>query len=106
MEKAQNVYVESVDFGWSDLGTWGSLYENSSKSENGNVISHCDAALYDSSNNIVTSKDENKIVVAVGLNDYIIADAGDVLLICPKGEEGRIKHLANDLKMKYGDKYQ
>lgn len=106
MEKAQNVYVESVDFGWSDLGTWGSLYENSSKSENGNVISHCDAALYDSSNNIVTSKDENKIVVAVGLNDYIIADAGDVLLICPKGEEGRIKHLANDLKVKYGDKYQ
>lgn len=106
MEKAQNVYVESVDFGWSDLGTWGSLYENSQKDTNGNAISNCDASLYDSSNNIITSKDNGKMVVAVGLDNYIVADSGDVLLICPKAEEERIKHFANDLKIKYGDKYQ
>lgn len=104
MEKAKNVFVECVDFGWSDLGTWGSLYENSPKNKDGNVVQNCNTMLYESQNNIVAVKGE-KMIVAVGLNDYIIADADDVLLICPKAEEQRIKHFVNDLKTKYGDKY-
>lgn len=104
MEKAQNVYVECVDFGWSDLGTWGSLYENSPKNKDGNVTQNCKAMLYDSRDNIVAVKGD-KLVVAVGLKDYIIADADDVLMICPKEEEQKIKLIVNDLKQLYGEKY-
>ena len=104
MEKANNVYVECVDFGWSDLGTWGSLYENSQKDENGNVMQNCDGIFYESRGNMVASKNK-KAIVAVGLEDYIVADGDDVLLICPMKDEQRIKHFVNDLKAKYGDKY-
>lgn len=105
MEKAQNVFVQRVDFGWSDLGTWGSLYENLKKDENGNAYSHCNVSLYDSNNNMISSK-ENKMIVVSGISNYIIADAGDVLLICPQSDEQRIKHFAHDLKITHGDKYQ
>ena len=104
MEKASNVYVECVDFGWSDLGTWGSLYENSPKAADENVIINGKAMLYESKHNMIATKHE-KVVVAVGLNNYIVADAGDVLLICPMSEEQRIKHFVNNLKVETGDKY-
>ena len=104
MEKASNVYVECVDIGWSDVGTWGSLYEISPKNKDGNVTQNNKACMFNSKNNIVSMK-EDKLVVAVGLNDYIIADADDVLLICPKAEEQRIKLIVNEVKSLYGDKY-
>lgn len=104
MEKAHNVYVECVDFGWNDLGTWGSLYEISPKTKENNVTQNCKTLLYNSSNNIIAVKDD-KLIVASGLNDYIIADSGDVLLICPKSEEQKIKQYVTDLKVIYGDEY-
>ena len=103
-EKAKNVYVECVDFVWSDLGKWVSLKENSEKNEVGNATQNGLVKLYDSKNNMVSVKGD-KLVVAVGINDYIIADSGDVLLICPKSEEQRIKLFVNDLKITHGDKY-
>lgn len=104
MEKAENVYVECVDFGWSDLGTWRSLYDNSPHNRDGNVTQNCRVLAYGSRDNIFAVPD-GKLVVVDGLEDYIVADSGDVLLICPKEEEQRIKLMVNDVKEKYGDKY-
>ena len=104
MEKANNVYVETVDFGWTDLGTWSSLYDNSPRNKSGNVAQNCSLLSYDSSGNIFAVK-EDKLVVVDGLKDYIVADAGDVLLICRKGEEQRIKQMVNDARMNFGEKY-
>lgn len=104
MEKSQNVYVECVSFGWSDLGTWSSLYDQSPKNRDGNVTQNCAVLAYNSTGNIFAVNGE-KLIVADSLHDYIVADAGDVLLICPKAEEQRIKQMVNDARVSYGDKY-
>lgn len=104
MEKAKNVYVECVSFGWNDLGTWSALYDNSPKNRDANVTQNCRVLAYDSTDNIFAVKDD-KLVVVAGLSGYIVADRGDVLLICPKAEEQKIKQMVNDVKMTFGDKY-
>ena len=104
MEKAPNVYVECVEFGWSDLGTWGALYDNSLKNSEGNVTQKCKALLFNSTDNIIAMKSD-KLVVASGLHDYIVADADDVLLIVPKAEEQKIRLYVNEVKLNYGDEY-
>lgn len=106
MEKAPNVYVSCVNFGWNDLGAWGVLYEYSPKSKEGNVTQNCNAMLYNCHNNMIAVKNKGKLIVASGLKDFIIADSGDVLLICPQSEEQRIKQFVNDVKSSFGDKYQ
>ena len=104
MEHAPNVYVECVDLGWSDLGTWGSLYDNSPKNSDGNVTQRCKTMMINSHNNVVAIKGD-KVLVASGLNDYIIADVDDALLIVPKSEEQKIKLYVNEVKTKYGERY-
>lgn len=104
MEKADNVFVETVNFGWNDLGTWSALYDNSPKNREANVTQNCRVISYNSNGNIF-ALDSDKLVVVNGLQDYIVADAGDVLLICPKADEQSIKHYVNDVKTTYGDKY-
>lgn len=105
MEKANNVYVYAADFGWSDLGTWGSLYTVLEKDYVGNaVVFPKNVVMYDSSNCIVNTEKE-KLVVIKGLDDYIVVDSGDVLLVCPKTQEQEIKQIVADIKMKKGDKY-
>lgn len=104
MEKASNVYVETVDFGWSDLGTWSALYDNSPHNIDANVTQNCRVLSYNSTGNIFAVKND-KLIVVDGIKDYIIADSGDVLLICPKAEEQRIKQMVNDARTLYGDKY-
>lgn len=104
MERATNVYVECVSFGWNDLGTWSALYDNSPKNREANVTQNCRVLAYNSTGNIFAVQDD-KLIVANGLKDYIIADAGDVLLICPKADEQTIKQYVNDVKLAYGDKF-
>lgn len=104
MEKATNVFVETVSFGWSDLGTWSALREQSPRNSDGNVTQNCNVLSYNSTGNIFAVSD-SKLVVIDGLKDYIIADAGDVLLVCPLSEEQRIKQFVNDAKISFGDKY-
>ncbi len=104
MEKSQDVYVECVDFGWSDLGTWSALYDISPKNRDGNVAQRCSVLSYDSTGNIIAVRDE-KVVVIDSLRDYIVADTGDVLLICPKANEQTIKQKVNDVRAALGDKY-
>lgn len=104
MEKAPNVYVECVDFGWNDLGTWSALFDNSPKNRDNNVTQRCKVLAYNSSGNIFAVSSD-KLVVADGLKDYIVADAGDVLLICPKADEQNIKNIVDDARQAFGDKY-
>jgi len=104
MEKATNVYVQAADFGWSDLGTWGSLYEISDKDENANAALIADTLFFDSYENVVTLP-SGKLAVIQGLDGYIVAEADNVLLICKKDEEQRIKQFVTDVKLKYGEKY-
>ena len=104
MEKADNTYMLMADFGWSDLGTWGSLYELSEKDESQNAVLKCQSLLIESTNNLLTLP-EKKLAVIQGLDDYIIAESDDILLICKKTDEQRIKQFVADLAMKYGEKY-
>lgn len=104
MEKADNVYVSLGDFGWSDLGTWGSLYDLSEKDEESNVTLKCDSLLYNSNNNIVVLP-EGKLAVIEGLEGYLIAESDNVLLICPKDEEHSIRKYVNDTQIKLGDDF-
>ena len=94
MEKADNIYVRAVQFQWSDLGTWSALWNKTGKSEQGNYSSSSVSSFYESSDNIVYVDSDKKVVIQ-GLNDYIIVDANNVLLICKKEEEQRIKEFRN-----------
>ena len=104
MEKAQNVYVMPSDFGWSDLGTWGSLYELSEKDDLENVALHSDAIFYESRGNIVTLP-KGHLAVIQGLEDCIVAEANGVLLICKRGDEQQIRQFYADAEMKFGGKF-
>ncbi|MBO7418771.1 MAG: mannose-1-phosphate guanylyltransferase [Bacteroidaceae bacterium] len=104
MEKADNVYVSLGDFGWSDLGTWGSLYDLSPKDDNGNVTLKCQTLQYDSKDNIIVMP-SGKLAVIAGLDGYLIAESDNVLLICKKDEESAIRKYVTDAQLKYGDKY-
>lgn len=104
MEKADNAYVLESDIGWSDLSTWNALHELSPKNREGNVTQNCRSLLYDCRNCIVAAEG-NKVVVADGLEDYIIADAGNALLICPIEAEQRIRNIVNDVRDRFGYDY-
>ncbi len=104
MEKAENVQVIACSFGWSDLGTWGSLYENRNKDANNNAISGKNVLTFDSKNNIINVP-EGKLVVVQGLDDYIVAEHDGVLLICKKQEEQQIREFVNNVKLNKGEKY-
>jgi mannose-1-phosphate guanylyltransferase len=97
MEKAKNVSVVLSDFGWSDLGTWGSLFTHIKKDKNSNAIVGKNVVTVQSSDNMINVP-ADKLVVLQGLNDYIVVDTGDVLLVCPKQEEQKIKQIVTDLK--------
>ena len=106
MEKANNVYMLCVNFGWADLGTWGSIYDIAPKDESNNTILKTQALLYEAENNIVALDNLNRIAVIQGLKDFIIAESGNVLMICKKTDEDRIKQFMADAFMKYGDEYK
>uniref|UniRef100_UPI00321651EC mannose-1-phosphate guanylyltransferase n=1 Tax=uncultured Draconibacterium sp. TaxID=1573823 RepID=UPI00321651EC len=102
MEKATNVYVLTADFGWSDLGTWGSLYENKEKDPDGNLIGGDNILTYDTSNCIVDIS-KGKVAVIQGLDGYIVAESNDTLMICRREDETQIKKFVTDVRIKKGD---
>ncbi len=104
MEKADNVYVTLGDFGWSDLGTWGSLYDLSVQDEKGNVTLQCQSLMYDTRENIVVLP-SGKLAVIDGLEGYLIAESNNVLLICKKDKEHAIRKYVNDAQIKMGEEY-
>ncbi|MEX0813301.1 MAG: mannose-1-phosphate guanylyltransferase [Chitinophagales bacterium] len=104
MEKSDNVYVLPADFGWSDLGTWQSLYEKYEKDYLGNAVSGSNVLVRDAANSMVMVPD-NKLVVLQGLDGYCVIDTGDVLLICQKEKEQEIKEITAEVKKRKGEKY-
>lgn len=102
MEKADNVYVFISDFGWSDLGTWGSLFEVRPKDEDDNAVIGDNVLLYDTARCIVTVPRE-KMVVIQGLEDYIVAESGKALLICKRSQEQQLRKIVSDIRQKKGE---
>ena len=105
MEKADNVYVLPSEFGWSDLGTWASVYELSEKDYVGNAVSKAKKVImYDSSNCMVNIPD-GKLVVLQGLHDFIVVEDNNTLLICPRDQEQEIKQIVADVKHRFGTEF-
>ena len=104
LEKADNVYVICSEFGWSDLGTWNSLYQNHPKEENGNAIWGSNVLTYNVSDSIINVPTE-KLVVVQGLKNYIVTESNNVLLICSRDHEQDIKQFQNDALLEKGDEH-
>ena len=104
MEKANNVYVMPASFGWSDLGTWNSAWENMEKDYLENAVAGRKVIVFDTTKCVVHVPDE-KLVVLQGLDDFIIADTKDVLLICRKDKEQEIKEYVAEVKRNTGEKF-
>lgn len=104
MEKADNVYVCQADFGWSDIGTWGSLYTHAAKDENQNAAIKGKVAMYDTKNTVVNAS-PNKVVVVEGLDGYLVVETEDNLLICRIENEQSIRKYVEDVKYRFGEKY-
>ena len=104
MEKANNVYVMPASFGWSDLGTWNSAYENMEKDYFGNAVASDNVVVIDATKCMIKAP-KDKLVVVQGLDDFIVVDTKDVLLICSKEQEQSIKEYVAEVKRNKGDKY-
>lgn len=94
LERAEEIFVFPAGFGWSDLGTWGSLYERLSHDLNGNAVISKNVELCESHNCIVHTMQEKRVVI-IGMNDCIVAEQDGELLICRMDEEGRIKDFSD-----------
>jgi mannose-1-phosphate guanylyltransferase len=104
MEKADNVFVIPSSFGWSDLGTWASAYDNLEKDYLGNAVAGNNVIVIDATKCMVSAP-HNKLLVLQGLDDFIVVDTKDVLLICKQDKEQEIKEYVAEVKRNMGDKY-
>lgn len=104
MEKADNVYVIPASFGWGDLGTWNSAWENMERDYLENAVTGKNVMVIDATKCVVNAPD-NKLVLLQGLDDFIVVDTKDVLLICKKEKEQEIKEFVSEIKRNKGDKY-
>ena len=104
IEKSTNVYVLPSEFGWSDLGTWKSLYDVADKNDEGNVIIAKNVEVTESRNNLVFAPSE-KLIVLEGVDDLFVLDTGDALLICNKENEQEVKRIVTDVKSTFNGKY-
>lgn len=104
MEKADNVYIIPSSFGWSDLGTWNSAYDNMEHDYLGNAAAGKQIMVMDATRCMIHTPDD-KLVVLQGLDDYIVVDTKDVLLICKKEKEQEIKEFVAEVKRNKGDRY-
>ncbi len=103
MEKAENVYVLPCDLGWSDLGTWKSLYEFLPKNKDNNVLIG-NILTYETTNCMVKTPNE-RLVVLQGLSNYIVVEYQNVLLVCQKDQEQRIKQFLEDVVKQKGRQF-
>jgi mannose-1-phosphate guanylyltransferase len=105
MEKADNVYVLPTDFGWSDLGTWASIYEMADKDYVGNAVIPSEQVMMFNSSNCMVNVPKEKLVILQGLHDYIVVESNNTLLICPRPEEQSVKQIVADVKSRFGTKF-
>ncbi len=103
MEKAPNVHVVLGDFGWSDLGSWNSLYDLKEKDSNKNVVK-ANTLLFNCEENIIRGR-EDKVMLIQDLSGYLVADFEDILVICRKDEEAKFREFVAEVKSKKGEEY-
>ena len=105
LEQSQHVYVMKCSFGWADLGTWHSIYEGMQKGEGDNVVVDSEVLMEGCRDNIIKMP-KGHLAIINGLEGYIVAESGDVLLICPKGDSSAlIRKYVNEVRLKYGDEF-
>ena len=104
MEKADNVYIIPSSFGWSDLGTWNSAWDNMERDYLGNAVAGKNVMIMDATKCMVHASDK-KLLVLQGLDDFIVVDTKDALLICKKEKEQEIKEFVAEVKRNKGEKY-
>lgn len=104
MERANNVHVLPVDFGWNDLGTWGSLYGKLKKDENENAVVGANVIFRDAKGNMIRTENGKRVVVQ-GLEDFIVVEKKDVIMICPRKDDQDIKKIMTEAKESFGKKY-
>ncbi|MDY0904204.1 mannose-1-phosphate guanylyltransferase [Pedobacter sp. CFBP9032] len=105
MEKADNVYVLPSDFGWSDLGTWASIYEMADKDYVGNAVIPSEQVIMFDSSNCMVNVPKDKLVILNGLHDFIVVENNNMLMICPRNEEQRVKEFVAEVKSRFGNKF-
>lgn len=105
MEKADSVYVVVSDFGWSDLGTWGSLFTHLKQDDNYNAIVGSNIRLYDSERNIIHAGGEKRLVIMQGMEDMVVVFTKKAVLMCKKHDEQKIKQFVTELKAEDLDEY-
>lgn len=104
-EKSENVYVMECSFGWADLGTWHGIYESVERNENDNVVLDSNVLMEDAHNNIIKVP-RGRLAVIQGLEGYVIAEEGNVLLICKKeGSSSLIRKFVNEIRMHQGEEF-
>jgi len=105
LERSDSVYVMKCDFGWADLGTWHSIYEAMSKTENDNVVIDSNVIMEESGNNVVKIPKDHLAVIN-GLDGYIVAEKGNVLLICKKEDSSAlIRKYVNEVQIRFGNEF-
>lgn len=97
LERSEKVYVQLGHFGWADLGTWASIYDDAPADENGNVLMDTPAYLYECSNNIIRLP-HGRTAVIKGLQDYVVAEEGEILMICPRKDVAAMRKMHTDTK--------
>lgn len=105
MEKAENVYILPADFGWSDLGTWSSIYDMAEKDYVGNAVIPSDQVMMFDSSNCMVNVPKDKLVILQGLHDYIVVESNNTLMICPREEEQSVKQIVADVKANFGERF-
>ncbi|MDP9046558.1 MAG: sugar phosphate nucleotidyltransferase, partial [Bacteroidota bacterium] len=105
MEKANNVYVLPSEFGWSDLGTWASIYDLAEKDYVGNAVIPSEKVIMYDSSNCMVNVPAGKLVILQGLHDFIVVESNNTLLICPRDQEQNVKKVVADVKQKFGTKF-
>ncbi|MEL6628099.1 MAG: mannose-1-phosphate guanylyltransferase [Bacteroidota bacterium] len=103
-DKDDIVFVIPADFGWSDLGTWGSVHANSQRDAHENALQG-NVIMYEGGNNMIKTDKEGKMIVVKGMEDFIVVDTENALLICKKDDEQFIKRIVTDLKSSHGEPY-
>ena len=105
MEKTRKAWVLPADFGWSDLGTWTTVYDLSpNKDAEGNIVKSREAIIQETRGTLIREKKAGKLVVVRGLKDFLVIDTEDVLMICPRNDK-YVKDFVTDLAAREKNRY-
>jgi mannose-1-phosphate guanylyltransferase len=104
MEKTSRAWVFQASFGWSDLGTWESLFLHADKDRNDNLVKCADSMIDSTTGSVIVSHEKDKLVVVKGISNYLIVNTDDVLMICPR-DDAKFKEVIADLAVNEKSKY-